>query len=60
MVAVLIQTAPLAGPVLLSTDVYTYWAYGRVAAVARREPVPDGSEAFPEDPAYERMGERLA
>ena len=56
MVAVLIQAAPLAGPVLLSTDAYTYWAYGRVAAVHGENPYRTAPEAFPEDPAYERMG----
>ena len=56
VVAVLIQTAPLAGPVLLSTDAYTYWAYGRVAAVHDENPYRTAPEAFPEDPAYERMG----
>ncbi len=57
VVAVLIQTAPLAGPVLLSTDVYTYWSYGRLAAVHGVNPYEVAPEAFPADPAYEVMGE---
>src|SRR6266511_1928351 len=32
-VAVAMQLAPLAAPLLLSTDAYSYWDYGRVAAV---------------------------
>lgn len=54
--AVAIQLIPLAGPLLLSTDTYNYWAYGRVAAVHDANPfaVPPGR--FPDDPAVERMG----
>jgi hypothetical protein len=55
-IAVLIQVAPLAGPVLLSTDVYTYWAYGRVGAVHGENPYRTPPEAFPDDPAYAKMG----
>jgi hypothetical protein len=55
-VAVLIQTAPLAAPVLLSTDVYTYWAYARVPAVHGENPYRTAPEAFPGDRAYPRMG----
>jgi alpha-1,6-mannosyltransferase len=32
-VAVAVQLAPLAGPLLLSTDAWTYWGYARLAAV---------------------------
>jgi len=55
-VALCVQAAPLAGPVLLSTDVYTYWAYGRVAAVHDANPYAEAPERFPDDPAYARMG----
>jgi alpha-1,6-mannosyltransferase len=58
VVAVAIQVAPLAGPVLLSTDAYTYWAYGRLAAVRDANPYETPPSAFPEDPAFERMGSR--
>ena len=51
-----IQLAPLAGPVLLSTDVYTYWDYGRIAAVHDGNPYVDAPREFPSDPAYARMG----
>ncbi len=56
VIAVLIQLAPLAGPVLLSTDVYTYWAYGRVGAVHGENPYEVPPSSFPDDPAYARMG----
>jgi hypothetical protein len=56
-VAVVIQVAPLAGPVLLSTDAYTYWAYGRIGAVHGENPYDVAPSAFPSDPAYAVMGE---
>jgi hypothetical protein len=56
-VACAVQLAPLAGPVLLSTDVYTYWAYGRVAEAHGANPYVTPPSAFPGDPAYHRMGE---
>jgi hypothetical protein len=54
--AVAIQVAPLAGPVLLSTDAYTYWDYGRLSAVHGANPYEDEPSTFPDDPAYPRMG----
>jgi hypothetical protein len=54
--AAAIQLAPLAGPVLLSTDVYTYWDYGRIGAVHGGNPYEDEPSAYPDDPAYLRMG----
>jgi hypothetical protein len=54
--AVAIQLVPLAAPALLSTDVYTYWDYGRLAAVHGANPYADEPAAFPDDPAYSRMG----
>ena len=54
--AAAIQLAPLAGPVLLSTDVYTYWDYGRIAAIHGGNPYEDEPSAYPGDPAYARMG----
>jgi hypothetical protein len=56
-VAVLIQVAPLAGPVLLSTDAYTYWAYGRIGAVHGESPYDAAPDRFPSDPAFAVMGE---
>jgi alpha-1,6-mannosyltransferase len=55
-VAVAIQIVPLAAPVLLSTDVYTYWDYGRLSAVHGENPYVTEPREFPADPAFERMG----
>jgi hypothetical protein len=56
--AVAIQVVPLAAPVLLSTDVYTYWDYGRIAAVHDGNPYVDVPNDYPDDPAYPLMGSR--
>jgi hypothetical protein len=53
-----VQLVPLAGPVLLSTDAYNYWDYGRLGAVHDTNPYSDPPSAFPDDPAYPLMGER--
>lgn len=58
IVGVVVQLLPLAGPVLLSTDVFSYWAYGRVALVHGENPyavAPADVGAGP-DPAVVRMG----
>jgi len=54
--AAAIQLVPLGGPLLLSTDVYTYWDYGRIAAVHGGNPYSDPPSRYPHDPAYARMG----
>ncbi len=51
-----IQLLPLAGPVLLSTDVYTYWDYARISTVHDGNPYVDEPSDFPEDVAYPLMG----
>lgn len=56
-IAAAIQLLPLAGPVLLSTDAYTYWAYGRLSAVHGANPYDVPPSAFPSDPAHAVMGE---
>jgi alpha-1,6-mannosyltransferase len=56
VVAAAVQLAPLAAPLLLSTDAYTYWDYGRIGAVHGGNPYADEPSAFPADPAYARMG----
>jgi hypothetical protein len=56
--ALAIQLAPLAAPLLLSTDAWAYWAYGRIAAVEGGNPYVDPPSAYPESPAYSVMGER--
>ena len=54
--AAAIQVAPLTSPVLLSTDVYTYWDYGRLGAVHGANPYVDKPNRYRGDPAFSRMG----
>ncbi|MGH7357375.1 MAG: glycosyltransferase 87 family protein, partial [Candidatus Rokuibacteriota bacterium] len=56
VVACAVQLLPLAGPVLLSTDLYTYWDYARIAVVHDGNPYEDVPSDFPEDPAFPLMG----
>ena len=56
LAALVIQAAPLAGPLLLSTDAWTYWEYGRIAAVHGGNPYVDTPAEFSGDPAYEYAG----
>ena len=50
-VAVAIQLTPLAGPLLISRDVYSYWAYGRIVATHDQNPFTAAPARFPHDPA---------
>jgi len=50
-IGVAIQLAPLCGPLLLSRDVYSYWAYARVASQHHRDPYATPPARFPQDPA---------
>ena len=54
--ACVIQLIPLAGPLLVSTDAWTYWEYGRIAAVHDADPYVDTPNEFPTDPAYDKAG----
>ena len=56
MVAAAVQLAPLAGPLLVSTDAWTYWEYGRIAAVEGGNPYKDPPREFPGNPAYPFAG----
>ncbi|MGE5690435.1 MAG: glycosyltransferase 87 family protein [Pseudomonadota bacterium] len=56
VIAVAVQLVPLAAPLLLSTDAWTYWAYGRVAAVHHESPYREPPSSFPGDPALPWMG----
>ena len=56
--AVAIQFVPLAAPLLLSTDAWTYWDYARIAAFHGGNPYVDVPAAFPLDPAFAHMGAR--
>lgn len=55
--AVAIQLAPLGAPLLLSTDAWTYWDYGRIASVHDGNPYRDPPAEFPNDPAFRHIGE---
>jgi len=50
-IAATIQLIPLAGPLLLSHDVYSYWAYGRIASRHDSDPYRVPPARFPSDPA---------
>ena len=54
--AVVIQVTPLAGPLLVSTDAWTYWEYGRIAAVHGGNPYVDTPSEFSADPSYDYAG----
>jgi Glycosyltransferase family 87 len=56
VLAVAIQLAPLGAPLLLSTDAWTYWDYGRIAAVHGGNPYADTPDRYPGDPAFAHMG----
>ncbi|HET7857509.1 MAG TPA: glycosyltransferase 87 family protein [Gaiellaceae bacterium] len=55
--AVAIQLAPLGAPLLISTDAWTYWDYGRIAAVDGGNPYRDPPAEFANDPAFPHIGE---
>jgi glycosyl transferase family 87 len=57
VVAVAIQLTPLAAPLLISTDAWTYWQYGRIAAVAGGNPYRDPPAEFRDDAAFRHIGE---
>jgi hypothetical protein len=56
VLAAAIQLVPLAGPLLLSRDVYFYWDKGRIGTVHDGNPYTDPPSRYPDDPAYRRMG----
>ncbi len=43
-------------PLLLSTDAWTYWGYGWIAAEGGGNPYVDPPSAFPESPAFPYLG----
>ncbi len=51
-----VQLVPLGGPVLLSTDLYTYWDYARISVVHDGNPYEDEPSEYPDDPAFPLMG----
>ena len=51
-----IQIVPLAGPLLLSTDAWSYWTYARIRLVHGGDPYVDPPAAFAGDPALDWIG----
>ena len=56
VLAVGVQLVPLAAPLLLSTDAWTYWGYGWIAADGGGNPYVEPPSAFPESPAAAYVG----
>ena len=54
--AVAVQLVPLAAPLLLSTDAWTYWGYGWIGAEGGGNPYVDPPSAFPQSPAAPYLG----
>ena len=57
LLAVAIQLVPLGAPLLLSTDAWTYWSYGRISTVHDANPYRDPPAEFPDDPSFPFVGE---
>ena len=55
-IAAAIQLAPLGAPLLLSSDAWTYWSYGRIAAVHGGNPYQQPPSAYPGDPSSRWVG----
>jgi hypothetical protein len=55
--AAAIQLVPVGAPLLLSSDAWTYWDYGRIAAVHGGNPYRDTPADFSADPAFPYVGE---
>jgi hypothetical protein len=51
IIAAAIQLTPLGGPLLLSHDVYSYWAYARITSRHDSNPYVVAPARFPSDPA---------
>ena len=54
--AAAIQLVPLAAPLLLSTDAWTYWSYGWIGSAGDGNPYADPPASFPSNPALPYMG----
>ena len=55
-IAVAVQLVPLAAPLLLSTDAWTYWGYGWIGAETAGNPYVEPPLAYPESPALAYLG----
>ena len=56
-IAIAIQVVPLAAPLLLSKDVYLYWAEARIATAHNSSPYRKTPADFPRDVALPRVSE---
>ena len=56
VVAAAIQLAPLGAPLLLSSDAWTYWSYGRISAVHGGNPYEQPPSTFAGDPSFRWVG----
>jgi hypothetical protein len=56
VLAAAVQLAPLGAPLLLSSDAWTYWDHGRIAAVRGANPYVSTPADFPTDPAFPFVG----
>ena len=57
VVAVVVQVIALAAPLLLSKDVYLYWAEARILAVHHANPYRATPSDYPGDPAHAYVSE---
>ena len=57
VVAVVVQVIALAAPLLLSKDVYLYWAEARIATVHHASPYRATPSDYPRDPAHAYVSE---
>jgi len=56
LLAAAIQFVPVAAPLLLSTDAWSYWSYGWVGSTGSGNPYTEAPEQFPRNPALPWMG----
>ena len=57
-IALVVQLAPLAAPLLLSKDAYLYWVGARIVSVHHASPYRDFPNAYPSDPAFPYVAEQ--
>jgi len=55
-VACAVQLIPLGAPLLLSTDAWSYWNYGRLSAVHGVNPYDVEPREYPHDPSFPHIG----
>jgi hypothetical protein len=55
--AIVVQTLPLAAPLLLSKDVFLYWSEARIAIVHHANPYRATPDDYRSDPAYRHVSE---